>query len=217
MRVLEVGVCGTDREISEGLFGVPRRRQRRSCSGTSRSRSSSATATASARGDLVTRDRPPLVPALPRLRRGLARLVPDRRLHRARHHAARRLRTRARRRGPGAADPDPARARHGSACSPSRRRSASARSGTRATIGGRQPWQLERALVVGAGAIGSSRPTCSGSRASRSGRRRSSPTSDARRRLGRALRLDGRRPLADLRAETRRLRPRRSRPCPTRS
>ena len=27
MRVLEVGVCGTDREISEGLFGVPRRRR----------------------------------------------------------------------------------------------------------------------------------------------------------------------------------------------
>ncbi len=54
------------------------------------------------------RDRPPLVPALRRVRRGLARLVPDRRLPRARDHAPARVRARAGGRGRRPADPDPA-------------------------------------------------------------------------------------------------------------
>ena len=131
MRVLEVGVCGTDREISEGSSASPPDGERARARARVARASSSATATASRSGDLVTRDRAPLVRALPRLRRGRTRLVPDGRLQRARHHAARRLRARARGRGPGAADPDPARRSAGSASSPSRRRSASARSGTR--------------------------------------------------------------------------------------
>ena len=103
-----------------------------SCSGTSCSVSSSATAHGFSRGDLVTATVRRSCAALPRVRGGLARLVPHRRLQRARHHAPGRVRARARRGGRGAADPCPAPRSAGSACSPSRRRSANARSGTRA-------------------------------------------------------------------------------------
>ena len=56
-------------------------------------------------------NRATLVRALHRVRGGLARLLPHRRLHRAGDHATRRVRTRARRRGPDAARRRPALAR----------------------------------------------------------------------------------------------------------
>ena len=110
MRVLEVGVCGTDREISEGLFGARRTGDRlvigHEMLGVVDARRPRVLARRARQ-----RDGAPLVRPLPRVRRGRARLVPHRRLRRARHHAARRLRARARRRGSRAARRDPARAR----------------------------------------------------------------------------------------------------------
>ena len=119
-------------------------------------------------------DRAPFVPALPRLRRRLPRLVPDRRLHRARDHAAERLRARARRRGSGPARPDPALAR------PARRprragvdlragaapRPRDRRAGSRGSSSARSCSARVRS--------GRSRRTCCVSAASRCGRRRSS-------------------------------------------
>ena len=154
------------------------------------------------------RDRAPLVRALPRLRRGLARLVPHRRLQRARHHAPRRLRARARRRGRSAADPDPAVARPAGRARRADVDLRSARSGTRCAIGGREPWQLERALVLGAGAIGMLSTYLLRLDGVDVWTAALEPQSDLVSRVRRALRLDGRRAARRASRGGRRLRPR---------
>ena len=216
MRVLEVGVCGTDREISRGPLRRPRRRRARSCSGTSRSRSSSATATASASGDLVTAT----VRRSCRHCLACAEGAPDSCLTgdyvRARHHAARRLRTRARGRGPAQVIPIPRVARPA-------RRPRRADVDLRARAPPRAHDRRPPALAARARARRRRRRDrrhldlpAPARRASTSGRRRSSRRASSSTRLGRALRLDGRRPLAEPARRGRRLRPRRSRPSATR-
>ena len=147
-------MCGTDREISEGMFGVAPAGSERLLLG-----HEFLGVVERGRARLRARrhrggDRAALVRALRGVRRGIAGRLPHRRLLRARHHPAGRLRQRAGRRGrraPGAL----CRARSdGSGCWPSPRRSARGRSVTRAPSAERQPWRTERALVIGAGAIG---------------------------------------------------------------
>ncbi|MDX6474643.1 MAG: glucose 1-dehydrogenase [Gaiellaceae bacterium] len=152
MRVLEVGVCGTDREISEGLFGVP-------ADGTSLVLGHEVLATIErdghgfARGELVTAT----------VRRSCARCLacadgsPDscltgdyleRGITRLDGFAREIV----------AEDPaqlirvPPALGRLGVLAEPTSICERAIRHAL--TIGGRQPWQLERALVIGAGAIG---------------------------------------------------------------
>ena len=152
VRTLEVGVCGTDREISEGLFGSRLRASRCSCSATRRSPSSSETATASRAVSSSPRQSAARA-AMHRVRRGLARLVSDRRLQRARDH-----RLHGYDRELVAEDPKQLIAipkslgRLGVLAEPTSICERALRHAR--TIGGRQPWQLERALVIGAGAIG---------------------------------------------------------------
>ena len=111
MRVLEVGVCGTDREISEGLFGVP-------ADGDSLVLGHESLAVVE-RGitrldgfarELVAEDPSQVVPIPTSLGRLGVLAEPTSICERALRHAR--------------------------------------------TLGSRQPWQLEQALVVGAGAIG---------------------------------------------------------------
>ena len=163
MRVLEVGVCGTDREISEGLFGVP-------ADGNSLVLGHESLAVVErdghgfSRGDLVTAT----VRRSCRHCLACAEGAPDSCLTgdyvRARHHAPRRLRTRARGRGPGAGDPDPGDARAGSASSPSRHRSASAPSVTRGRSAAGSPGSSSARSSSAPARSASSRPTCSASR-----------------------------------------------------
>ena len=112
--MLEVGVCGTDREIAHGLFGVPPEG-----SSTSRARPRGARRHDARRRRLlraaISSPRPCGAPAgTACLRRRLARRVLDRRLQRARHHPPGRVRARGgrrvgRRADPGAAGARPAR------------------------------------------------------------------------------------------------------------
>ena len=205
VRTLEVGVCGTDREIADGLFGVaPGRTTTCSCSATSSSASSSATGTGSRAAISSRRSCAARAGTASRLQRRRPRLLPDGRLQRARDHAPARVRARA------ASAEDPAQliaiprslGRLGVLVEPTsicERAIRHARS-----IGGRQPWELQRALVVGAGAIGMLSTVPPSPRRSRGldgvarGRR---TTACAARRLGRALRLDADRAAARCRDE----------------
>jgi len=152
MRVLEVGVCGTDREISEGVFGVP-------AHGESLVLGHESLAVVErdghgfSRGDLVTatvrrscthcqacaEGAPDSCLSGDYVERGITRLDGF-----ARELVAE---------DPAQVIPIPATlGRLGVLAEPTsicERALRHARS-----IGGRQPWQLERALVVGAGAIG---------------------------------------------------------------
>ena len=179
LRVLEVGVCGTDREISEGVFGVAPDGDAELVLG----HELLGVVDARRRRFLARRprhrDRAPLVRPLPRLRGGLARLVPHRRLQRARHHPPRRLRARARRGGRGAADPHPARRSAGSACSPSRRRSASVRSGMPARSATASRGSSSARSCSAQARSACSRPICCGSPESTCGRPASSRRSNS--------------------------------------
>ena len=154
VRVLEVGVCGTDREISHGLFGIAPDDEdelvlghellgvvERDGHGFTRGELVTATVRRSClhcracsegfpdsclTGDYVER-------GITRLNGFACELVVE---------------------DPGPARSDPDARSGGSACWPSRRRSASAPCATPAAIGDRQPWELQRALVLGAGAVG---------------------------------------------------------------
>ena len=153
LRVLEVGVCGTDREIAEGQFGVAPQGGEQLVLGHESLAAGRARRPRLLEGRPRLRDRPPLVRPLSRLRRGRARLMPDGRLQRARDHAARRVRVRARARGSGTPRPDPARlGRLGVLAEPTSICTRGIRHAL--TIGARQPWEPERALVTGAGAVG---------------------------------------------------------------
>ena len=193
LRALEVGVCGTDREIAHGLFGAAPEDGTSSCSATRCSRSSSATARASRAATSSRRPcgaRAAAAPPAPRA----ARRLRDGPLRRARDHAARRLRPRARRGGRGPADPGAARRSAGSASWRSRRRSAPGRCATRGSSASASPGRPSARSSSARARSGCSRPTSSASgprgldglaRAGRRPRR-------ARERDGRALRLDRR-------------------------
>jgi threonine dehydrogenase-like Zn-dependent dehydrogenase len=152
MRVLEVGVCGTDREISEGLFGV-------AADGDSLVLGHESLAVVEraghgfSKGDLVTatvrrscthclacaEGAPDSCLSGDYLERGITRLDGF-----ARELVAE---------DPAQVVPIPARlGRLGVLAEPTSICERALRHAR--TIGGRQPWQLERALVVGAGAIG---------------------------------------------------------------
>ena len=151
---VEVGVCGTDREISEGWFGIAAGRR-----GAAGPRPRAARPRRARRARLRARrprhrDRAALVRALRRVRGGRARRVRHRRLRRARHHAAARLRRASWRPCPPStlvAVPE-ALGRLGVLAEPA---SICARALRHVrAVGGRQPWAPGRALVLGAGAIG---------------------------------------------------------------
>jgi glucose 1-dehydrogenase len=153
VRVLEVGVCGTDREIAHGLFGVPPEGRRTLVLGHELLGVVEEDGSGFARGDLVTaivrrscghcracaEDAPDSCLTGDYSERGITRL----------HGFAREL------------VHEPASqliavpadlGRLGVLAEPT---SICARALRHArTIGGRQPWQLERALVIGAGAVG---------------------------------------------------------------
>jgi threonine dehydrogenase-like Zn-dependent dehydrogenase len=152
MRVLEVGVCGTDREISEGLFGVP-------AHGASLVLGHESLAVVErdghgfSKGDLVTatvrrschhciaceEGAPDSCLTGDYSERGITRLDGF-----ARELVAE---------DPAQLIPIPAElGRLGVLAEPTSICERAIRHAL--TIGGRQPWQLERALVVGAGAIG---------------------------------------------------------------
>jgi threonine dehydrogenase-like Zn-dependent dehydrogenase len=153
LRVLEVGVCGTDREISEGLFGVPPENTGTLVLGHELLAVVDRDGHGFSRGDLVTatvrrscrhciacnEDAPDSCLTGDYSERGITRL----------DGFAREL---------VAEDPTqvilvpPRLGRLGVLAEPT---SICARAIRHArTIGGRQPWQLERALVIGAGAVG---------------------------------------------------------------
>src|SRR5580765_2308063 len=152
MRVLEVGVCGTDREISEGLFGVPANGSslvlgheslgvvERDGHGFSRGDLVTATVRRSCRHCLACAEgAPDSCLTGDYVERGITRLDGF-----ARELVAE---------DPAQVIPIPATlGRLGVLAEPTSICERALRH-TR-TIGGRQPWQLERALVVGAGAIG---------------------------------------------------------------
>jgi threonine dehydrogenase-like Zn-dependent dehydrogenase len=152
LRVLEVGVCGTDREISEGLFGVP-------ADGNSLVLGHESLAVVDrdghgfSKGDLVTatvrrschhciaceEDAPDSCLTGDYSERGITRL----------DGFARELVVE----DPSQLIPIPSSlGRLGVLAEPTSICERAIRHAL--TIGGRQPWQLERALVVGAGAIG---------------------------------------------------------------
>jgi threonine dehydrogenase-like Zn-dependent dehydrogenase len=153
LRVLEVGVCGTDREISEGLFGVPPENTGTLVLGHELLAVVDRDGHGFSRGDLVTatvrrscrhciacnEGAPDSCLTGDYSERGITRL----------DGFAREL---------VAEDPTqvilvpPRLGRLGVLAEPT---SICARAIRHArTIGGRQPWQLERALVIGAGAVG---------------------------------------------------------------
>jgi threonine dehydrogenase-like Zn-dependent dehydrogenase len=153
VRVLEVGVCGTDREIAHGLFGVPPPDMRTLVLGHELLGAVDRDGAGFAKGDLVTAivrrscghcracadDQPDSCLTGDYSERGITRL----------HGFAREL----------VHEPasqliavPAALARLGVLAEPA---SICARALRHArAIGGRQPWQLERALVIGAGAVG---------------------------------------------------------------
>ena len=153
VRTLEVGVCGTDREISEGLFGVPPEDEpllvlghealavvERESHGFTRGQLVTATVRRSC-GHCIAcaEDSPDSCLTGDYSERGITRL----------HGYAREL-----------VAEDPAQlvaipkslGRLGVLAEPTSICERALRHAR--TIGGRQPWQLERALVIGAGAIG---------------------------------------------------------------
>jgi threonine dehydrogenase-like Zn-dependent dehydrogenase len=153
VRVLEVGVCGTDREIAHGLFGVPPDDGRTLVLGHELLGVVEEDGSGFARGDLVTaivrrscghcracaEDEPDSCLSGDYSERGITRL----------HGYAREL-----------VAEDPAQliaipkslGRLGVLAEPTSICERALRHAR--AIGGRQPWQLERALVIGAGAIG---------------------------------------------------------------
>ncbi len=153
VRTLEVGVCGTDREISEGLFGIPPEHERllvlghealavveRSGHGFTRGQLVTATVRRSCRRCIACAEgSPDSCLTGDYSERGITRL----------HGYAREL---------VAEDPTQLVAipsslgRLGVLAEPTSICERALRHAR--TIGGRQPWQLERALVIGAGAIG---------------------------------------------------------------
>jgi len=152
LRVLEVGVCGTDREISEGLFGVPAdgaslvlgheslARVERDGHGYSKGDLVTATVRRSCRHCLPCDEgAPDSCLTGDYSERGITRL----------DGFARELIVE----DPAQLIPIPASlGRLGVLAEPTSICERAIRHAL--TIGGRQPWQLERALVVGAGAIG---------------------------------------------------------------
>jgi threonine dehydrogenase-like Zn-dependent dehydrogenase len=152
MRVLEVGVCGTDREISEGLFGVPADGDslvlgheslaivERDGHGFSKGDLVTATVRRSCLHCLACSDgAPDSCLSGDYVERGITRLDGF-----ARELVAE---------DPAQVIPIPATlGRLGVLAEPTSICERALRHVR--TIGGRQPWQLERALVVGAGAIG---------------------------------------------------------------
>jgi threonine dehydrogenase-like Zn-dependent dehydrogenase len=153
VRTLEVGVCGTDREISEGLFGIPPHDESLLVLGHEALAVVERDGYGFTRGQLVTaivrrscghciacaEDSPDSCLTGDYSERGITRL----------HGYAREL---------VAEDPEQliaiptALGRLGVLAEPTSICERALRHAR--TIGGRQPWQLERALVIGAGAIG---------------------------------------------------------------
>ena len=153
VRTLEVGVCGTDREISDGLFGIPPQDEPTLVLGHEALAVVERTGYGFTRGELVTatvrrscghcvacaEDSPDSCLTGDYSERGITRL----------HGYAREL---------VAEDPTQLVAipkslgRLGVLAEPTSICERALRHAR--TIGGRQPWQLERALVIGAGAIG---------------------------------------------------------------
>jgi glucose 1-dehydrogenase len=153
VRTLEVGVCGTDREISEGVFGIPPDGEPYLVLGHEALGAVDQDGNGFTRGDLVTaivrrscgrcvacaEDSPDSCLTGDYSERGITRL----------HGYAREL---------VAEDPTqliaipPALGRLGVLAEPTSICERALRHAR--AIGGRQPWQLERALVLGAGAIG---------------------------------------------------------------
>src|SRR5919198_3687549 len=153
LRTLEVGVCGTDREISEGLFGVAPEGEQSLVLGHEALAVVERDGHGFARGDLVTAtvrrscghcvacadDSPDSCLTGDYSERGITRL----------HGYAREL-----------VSEDPAQlipipkslGRLGVLAEPTSICERALRHAR--TIGGRQPWELQRALVIGAGAIG---------------------------------------------------------------
>ena len=151
LRTLEVGVCGTDREISKGCSGSRRTRGPAGARATSCSAWSSATRTGSPRRP-GGRDGAPLVRPLRRVRRGRTRRLPHRGLPRARYHRLHGFASELVAESPDHLVAVPARSAAW-ACWPSRPRSAPGRSATR---GDRRAPAVAQptALVLGTGAIG---------------------------------------------------------------
>jgi threonine dehydrogenase-like Zn-dependent dehydrogenase len=153
LRTLEVGVCGTDREISEGLFGIAPKDEQSLVLGHEALAVVERDGHGFTRGDLVTatvrrscgrciaceEDSPDSCLTGDYSERGITRL----------HGYAREL---------VAEDPTQvitiprSLGRLGVLAEPTSICERALRHAR--TIGGRQPWQLERALVIGAGAIG---------------------------------------------------------------
>lgn len=153
VRTLEVGVCGTDREISEGLFGIAPKGEELLVLGHESLGVVERDGYGFSRGDLVTatvrrscgrciacaNDSPDSCLTGDYSERGITRL-----------HGFARERV--------AEDPaqliaiPPALGRLGVLAEPTSICERALRHAR--TIGGRHPWQLERALVIGAGAIG---------------------------------------------------------------
>ena len=159
MRTLEVGVCGTDREISEGHFGVPpdgrrRARARPRVAGRGRARRSRLRPRRPRH-----RDRAAVVRALPRVRRGLRPTRASRATTAsAGSPACTGSRASSWRRTPAQLIAVPrSLGRLGVLVEPA---SICARGIRHArAIGGRQPWELQRALVIGPARSGCSRRT----------------------------------------------------------
>ena len=140
VRPVEVGVCGTDREISEGWFGIAPAGEERLILGHELLGRVERDGHGFARGDLVTatvRRSCGHCGACAARRAGRVR---DRRLRRARHHAPARLRRRAGRRR------RRARRRRARGARPARRAGRAGvdlrpRDPPRHAVGGRQPWR----------------------------------------------------------------------------
>jgi threonine dehydrogenase-like Zn-dependent dehydrogenase len=153
LRVLEVGVCGTDREISEGVFGVPPESEPELVLGHELLGVVDADGRGFSRGDLVTatvrrscahcraceEGSPDSCLTGDYSERGITRLDGFARELVA-EDAAQLIRI------PGSLGRLGVLAEPTSICERAIRHAR--------TIGGRQPWELERALVLGAGAIG---------------------------------------------------------------
>ena len=183
VRPLEVGVCGTDREIAEGLFGIAPAGEERLILGHEVLGRVEERGHGFAARRPRDRDRAPLLRALPRVRGGGARRVRDGRLQRARHHPPARLRRRAR----GRAGRAPRRGARGAARRRRARRAGldlrarrcATRSRWAAASPGRRPARSSSARARSA----CSAPTCCGSRGWRSARPRSSRPDSEKARL----------------------------------
>ena len=153
VRVLEVGVCGTDREIAHGLFGVPPDDERTLVLGHELLGVVEEDGSGFARGDLVTaivrrscghcracaEDEPDSCLTGDYSERGITRLHGFAR--ELVHEPASQLIAVPRTLGRLGVLAEPT-----SICARALRHARA--------IGGRQPWELERALVIGAGAVG---------------------------------------------------------------